>query len=111
MAASYRVTFRAARNADMRDAFVIDDTDLTGATLKMDILSKDGATRLTASTANSRIAVTAASTGNFQLAIAAATLATLAAGTYTHDLILTTAGGQVMRVWEGTLTLVDGVTA
>jgi len=115
MSACYRVTFKAATNADLRQGFQVTDDDgapidLTGADLRMDVEERPGVDVLEASSANGMIAVTAPATGHFELAVPAAVMGGLAPGVYQHDLVATLANGHVHRIWAGTLTLARGVS-
>ena len=116
MTALYRVNFEAANNEDLRHAFALTDSNgtplnLTGAGLHMDLVNVSGAapTTVVASTGNGRIAVVSAADGQFEFALSAALMRTLTPGVYRHDLLLTLAD-RVQRVWDGTLTLSQGIT-
>lgn len=114
MSAYYRVTFQAANNEDLRQAFVLTDEagaaiDLDGASLRMGLQDTSGNDQLEASTNNGRIAITDTAQGHFELAIPAAVMSTLKAGVYKHDLLLT-ASGTTRRVWAGTLEVSQGVS-
>lgn len=115
MSAYYRVTFQAANNEDLRQAFVLTDEagaaiDLDGATLRMGLQDLSGNDQLDASTSNGRIAIGDAAQGRFELAIPAAVMGTLKAGVYRHDLLLSVSG-TTRRVWAGTLEVSQGVSA
>jgi hypothetical protein len=116
MTAFYRVNFQTANNEDLRHAFALTDSngtsvDLTGAALQMDLVAVAGfgGAPVVASTGNGRIALVSAAEGHFELGLPAALMRTMTPGVYRHDLLLTLTG-RVQRVWEGTLTLSQGVT-
>jgi hypothetical protein len=118
MATFYRVNFQTATNEDFRQAFALTDSDgnpvdLTGGSLKItfDGLANThrGTAALEASTANGRIVLANAGLGQFEINVPTAVLHTIPPGVYRHDLLLTLSG-RVKRVWEGTLTLAEGVT-
>ncbi len=110
----FNVNFEVATNEDFSHAFALADdanaaVDLSGASLKMDLVHDD-VTALQLSTANGRITVVNAATGAFEIAIPQATLTTLPARYYRHDLLLQV-NGHTHRIWEGGLNLTDGLTA
>jgi hypothetical protein len=118
MATFYRVNFQTATNEDFRQAFALTDSDgnpvdLTGSSLKMTFDGLASAHLVTppleASTANGRIVLANAGLGQFEINVPTAVLRTVPVGVYRHDLLLTLAG-RVKRVWEGTLTLAEGIT-
>jgi hypothetical protein len=114
MATLYRVNFQAATNEDLRQAFALTDSagtavNLTGASLRMALDAPDGSSPLELSTTNGRIVLADAGQGQFDLRLPTAELRTLAPGVYRHDLVLTLAG-RAQRIWDGTLTLAEGVT-
>lgn len=118
MTAVYRVNFQSANNEDLRHAFALTDSvgtsvNLTGATLQMDLVALAsvgaGSAPVAASISNGRIALVSPTDGQFELVLPAALMRTMTPGVYRHDLLLTLTG-RVQRVWEGTLTLSQGVT-
>jgi hypothetical protein len=115
MTALYRINFQSANNEDLRHAFALTDSagtavNLTGAALRMDLVEiAGGGSAVAASTGNGRIAVVSGPGGQFEIVLPAALMRTLPAGVYRHDLLLTLAD-RIQRVWEGTLTLSQGVT-
>jgi hypothetical protein len=118
MTALYRINFQSANNEDLRHAFALTDStgtavNLTGAGLHMDLVGMAGvgsvAPVVVATTSNGRIALVSGADGQFEIALPAALMRTLPAGVYRHDLLLTLAD-RIQRVWEGTLTLSQGVT-
>lgn len=113
MPSSFVVNIVTANNEDLRQAFQITDTagaalDLTGATIRLVVAGSLGTTVLEASTANSRIALSAPTAGKFEIAVPAADMLNVQAGVYRHDLLLTRAGA-IKRVWSGSLTVEQGV--
>lgn len=115
MGVYYEVTMRGWRNADLRDDFRLTEADLTtgvdltGATLKLDIVDRAG-TRVSCTTGNGRIVVTDAAGGYFRIDIPQSVMTTLVAGKCDLDLIKTQSGA-TDRLIAGTLTLENGVTA
>ncbi len=114
MTAPYRVNLDMATNEDLRQTFKLTDSldapvDLGGATLAMVLEPLDGGGGLELSTANARIVVLDAAAGEFELRVPAADMALVVPGVYRHDLLLRR-DGRTHRIFEGTLTLVDGVT-
>jgi hypothetical protein len=114
MATFYHVTMQMANNEDLRQAFALTDSagvpiDLTAASLDMDIDTPAGTAVLELSTANGRITVANAALGQFELVVPVAVMRTFPGGVYQHDLVLTQAG-RVQRLFEGTLTVTQGVT-
>lgn len=84
--------------------------NLTGYTAAMDIRGGEGGTLLlTLSTSNSRITLGGAA-GTIALSISATDTLALAEGLYEYDLLLTSAGGTVIPLVAGTVTVVAGVT-
>lgn len=110
----YRVNLAMANNEDLRQGFALADQtgspiDLTGALLKLRLESSNGVDALEASTTNGHITLTEPDLGRFEIAVPAAAMRALPTGVYRHDLLLLT-GVRQLRVWEGALTLNDGVT-
>jgi len=113
MSAYYCVNFQQANNEDLHQAFRLTAAgetplDLTGASLRMAVAALDGTPILQANTSNGAIAVTDAAAGEFEIDIPAASLSALIAGVYSHDLILVQAS-RTRRIWQGTVTLIQGI--
>jgi hypothetical protein len=108
MTALYRVNLGARRNADLRHDFELADTDLTAATLQMDIVTANGV-RLVCSTGNGRIEITDADAGAFRVNVPKSALDDLPSGVHRHDLLMVV-GGAITAVWEGDMTLAEGIT-
>ena len=85
--------------------------NLTGYTAKMQVRAGLGATAvlLELSTVNSRIVVTAV-TGRLDLTVPASVTAALSFVTAVCDLIITSPGGEVTRLFQGVVTLSLGAT-
>lgn len=114
MSAYYTVDISASNNADFRQSFVLTDNagtplDLTGATFEMDIRDASGTELLSATSANSRVAITNAAAGAFSITILAADLSPIAGGEYVHDLLMRQAG-KTSRIWAGAFYLAEGVS-
>ncbi len=114
MAAFYQVNIQMANNEELRQNFALADdldapVDLTGAVLRMDIENLDGNSLISLSTGNGSISILNAALGQFEIFVPASQMATYNAGVYRHDLLLSLTS-HVQRVWEGTLTLSQGIT-
>tara|TARA_R110000868_G_C10713859_1_gene750204 strand:+ start:104 stop:457 length:354 start_codon:yes stop_codon:yes gene_type:complete len=86
---------------------------LTGYTAEMDVRSTridTGTQLLTLTTSNSRIALGGAA-GTITLTVLAADTAALTAQTGWYDLLVTTSGGTVTRLFEGVFVIAERVTA
>jgi hypothetical protein len=113
MSVFYRVNFNFATNEDLTQAFALhEDTgaaaDLSGGALSMSI-AKEGVPVMSMTTANGAIQWADASTGSFVLSAPPGAFTALKPDVYEHDLVLTL-NGRRKRIWEGLLTLQDGVT-
>ena len=87
--------------------------DLTGYTAEMDVRSTridSGTQLLTLTTSNGRITLGGAA-GTITLTISAADTAALTAQTGWYDLIVTTSGGTVTRLFEGVFVINERVTS
>jgi hypothetical protein len=114
MAVFYRVTIRLSKNEDLVQAFRLHDDaaaplDLTGADIAMRLSGVESSDSLDLSVANGRIAILDAQEGEFELRVPTSALAGMTAGVYRHDLILTQSDRR-LRIWDGTLTLDQGVS-
>jgi hypothetical protein len=86
--------------------------DLTGSTLMLEIREQesDHEAVVSVSSPSDGIAITDAPNGAFQITMTRDKLARLWPGDFVSDLVRLMPSGLIERMWEGTVTVVEGTT-
>jgi hypothetical protein len=106
-----------AKNYDWVVSFKYTDAasnpiNLTGSTIKMEIrnLETDHTAVVSVYSPNNGIAIPTPTNGQFEIFITRDELARLSAGDYVADMVRLMPSGLQERIWEGTVTVVEGTT-
>ena len=110
MPSSYTVHFNDVRhNADTYVPFQLQGTNITGGVFKM-ALQNRARVIVKTFTVGDGITIVDALLGQFAFWLPYAQSALLPVGAYLHDLIYEAPGGDVTRIWHGTMTVREGIT-